>query len=250
MIHHSERMMHMPSKSALLCLVAKRDHVSQTVCRHLKVHEPWPANRGGALCIGSTATPLAILHTRHPISLLTGVTPGLISTPTPVHALHNTGIIEDLRMCQWWTRSPQAVGFPLTPDSRHNQRSSPSAKGSTCGYYKAGYNSSLRVKVPCLYYDRATAMRQWRPEQLHPPPPFREHWVTIGQHGKGRTGSSKCQLPTPGVMVRSDALRATSSTGANVVQGGRHPVATTPASTSSCHHRLCHSHDDRPSGCQ
>lgn len=33
MIHHSERMMHMPSKSALLCLVAKRDHVSQTVCR-------------------------------------------------------------------------------------------------------------------------------------------------------------------------------------------------------------------------
>ena len=145
-IHHSERMMHMPSKSALLCLVAKRDHVSQTVCRLKKVHEPWPANRGGALCIGSTATP--ILHTRHPISLLTGVTPGLISTPTPVHALHNTGIIEDLRMCQWWTRSPQAVGFPLTPDSRHNQRSSPSAKGSTCGYYKAGYNSSLRLRCP------------------------------------------------------------------------------------------------------
>ena len=142
-IHHSERMMHMPSKSALLCLVAKRDHVSQTVCR---LYEPWPANRGGALCIGSTATP--ILHTRHPISLLTGVTPGLISTPTPVHALHNTDIIEDLRMCQWWTRSPQAVGFPLTPDSRHNQRSSPSAKGSTCGYYKAGYNSSLRLRCP------------------------------------------------------------------------------------------------------
>jgi hypothetical protein len=155
--------MHMPSKSALLCLIAKRDQVSQTVC-----NEPWPANQGGALCTSSTATP--ILHTRHTISLLPGVTPGLISTPTPVHALHNTGIIEDLRMCQWWTRSPQAVGFPLTPDSRHYQRSSPSANGSTCGYYKAGYNSSLRLRCPVIVMTVPLQCVSGAPNSS--PPPF------------------------------------------------------------------------------